>query len=65
MYDAAMTAFISNDLVRVSKQSHLLYIAEEQGGRVNDVVGHLACFAGKFCLILIDLSSCRKFDYLY
>jgi len=46
MYDDAMDAFVSNDLVRVSPQSHLLYIAERANGQINDVVGHLACFAG-------------------
>jgi hypothetical protein len=47
MYDAAMDAFIANDMVRVSPQSHLLYIGEYRNGAVEDVVGHLACFAGK------------------
>ncbi|CAG7826911.1 unnamed protein product, partial [Allacma fusca] len=47
LYDEAMNGFVNNDLVRVSRQSHLLYIAEENGGAVQDRVGHLACFAGK------------------
>jgi mannosyl-oligosaccharide alpha-1,2-mannosidase len=46
MYDEAMDGFVNNDLVRVSKQNHLLYIAEESGGQIQDAVGHLACFAG-------------------
>jgi mannosyl-oligosaccharide alpha-1,2-mannosidase len=46
MYDEAMNAFVANDLVRVSKPSHLMYIAEWDNGQVNDIVGHLACFAG-------------------
>lgn len=32
MYDEAMDAFVNNDLVRVSRQNHLLYIAESRAG---------------------------------
>lgn len=46
MYDAAMDAFVANDLVRTSSKSSLMYIAEMKNGIVEDVVGHLACFAG-------------------
>lgn len=41
-----MTAFVDNGLVKVSKPSHLLYIAESRNDVIEDVVGHLACFAG-------------------
>jgi len=46
MYDEAMDAFVDNGLVKTSNQSHLLYIAEMNGGQIQDRVGHLACFAG-------------------
>ncbi|CAG7733329.1 unnamed protein product [Allacma fusca] len=46
MYDEAMDAFVANDLVRVSKQSHLLYIGELSGARIDDVGSHLEFFAG-------------------
>jgi len=46
MYDEAMNAFFNNGLVKVSPQSHLMYIAEYRGGAIDDIVGHLACFAG-------------------
>jgi mannosyl-oligosaccharide alpha-1,2-mannosidase len=47
MYDETMDAFVSNDLIRTSKQSHLLYIAEIfEGGRIEDIGSHLECFAG-------------------
>ncbi|OXA46900.1 Mannosyl-oligosaccharide alpha-1,2-mannosidase isoform A [Folsomia candida] len=46
MYDEAMDGFFNNGLVKVSRQNHLLYIAESRGGQIQDVVGHLACFAG-------------------
>jgi len=46
MYDEAMDAFFSNGLVKVSQPSHLLYIAESSNDNVDDIVGHLACFAG-------------------
>jgi len=46
MYNNAMDAFFNNGLVKVSNQSHLVYIAESRNGVVDDVVGHLACFAG-------------------
>jgi len=47
MYDEAMNAFVDNGMVKVSNQSSLLYIAESHNDVVEDVVGHLACFAGK------------------
>ncbi|ODM92560.1 Mannosyl-oligosaccharide alpha-1,2-mannosidase isoform A [Orchesella cincta] len=46
MYDDAMDGFVNNSLVKISKPSNLLYIAESRDDRVEDVVGHLACFAG-------------------
>ncbi|CAG7826977.1 unnamed protein product [Allacma fusca] len=46
MYNEAMDAFVANDLVRISKQSHLLYIGELSGTRIEDVGSHLECFAG-------------------
>jgi len=46
LYDEAMNAFVDNGLVKVSKPSNLLYIAESRNDEVNDIVGHLACFAG-------------------
>ena len=46
MYDSAMDAFVQNDLVRTSKQSHLLFIAESNNGRIEDIGSHLECFAG-------------------
>lgn len=46
LYDEAMDGFVNNGLVKVSKPSHLLYIAESRNDRAEDVVGHLACFAG-------------------
>jgi len=46
MYDKAMDAFVNNDLVRVSKQSNLVYIAETRNGRIEDIGSHLECFAG-------------------
>jgi hypothetical protein len=46
MYNDAMDAFVQNGLVKVSTQNKLLYIAEQRNGNVEDVVGHLACFAG-------------------
>jgi len=46
LYDGAMDGFIANDLVRTSSTSGLLYVAEWRDGNVEDVVGHLACFAG-------------------
>jgi len=47
MYNDAMDAMVDNGMVKVSNQSHLLYIAEMRNDRIDDVVGHLACFAGK------------------
>ena len=46
MYDEAMDGFVNTGHVKVSPQSHLLYIAESQDGEIRDAVGHLACFAG-------------------
>jgi len=46
LYDDAMDGFVNNSLVKISKPSNLLYIAESRDDRVEDVVGHLACFAG-------------------
>ncbi|CAL8110468.1 unnamed protein product [Orchesella dallaii] len=46
LYDDAMDGFVNNSLVKVSSPSNLLYIAESRDDRVEDVVGHLACFAG-------------------
>lgn len=46
LYDDAMDGFVNNSLVKISKPSHLLYIAESRDDRVDDIVGHLACFAG-------------------
>jgi len=46
MYDESMDAFFTNGLVKVSQPSHLLYIAESNDDNINDIVGHLACFAG-------------------
>jgi mannosyl-oligosaccharide alpha-1,2-mannosidase len=46
MYDEAMNAFYDNGYMKTSKQSNLLYIAESRNDVMNDVVGHLACFAG-------------------
>lgn len=58
MYDQAMDAFIRNDLIRVSQQSHLLYIAELDNGMVRNKVDHLACFAGKiFYLICVNVHT--------
>lgn len=48
LYDDAMDAFVTNGLVKTSKPSHLLYIAESRDDVANDIVGHLACFAGEF-----------------
>jgi len=46
MYDAAMDAFEDNDLIKTSVQNRLLYIAESRDDSPQNVVGHLACFAG-------------------
>lgn len=46
MYDEAVNAFVQNDLVRTSPQSHLLYIAEINNGQYVDLGSHLQCFAG-------------------
>jgi len=46
MYDEATNGFVFNGLVKVSKQSQLAYIAESRNDVIEDVVGHLACFAG-------------------
>lgn len=46
LYDEAMDAFVANGLVKTSVQNKLLYIAESNNNQDQDVVGHLACFAG-------------------
>jgi len=46
LYDEAMDAFVANNLVKTSVQNRLLYIAESNNDQAQNVVGHLACFAG-------------------
>jgi hypothetical protein len=46
MYDDAMDGFFNKGMVKSSSQNNLLYIAESNNNQIDDVVGHLACFAG-------------------
>ena len=46
LFDDALRAFVSNDMIRLSGASEYQYFSEMQSGRKNDIMSFIACMSG-------------------